>query len=221
MLHAKIPLWLLTTWRRKAFESMGSRRFSLPSTRGIQEKLDQYFSSPGFFVEAGAVDGFFESNTYYLERFRQWDGVLVEPVWEMFNRIRYNRANSRRFHCILGTPSQEGQELMVHSAHAMSKVVSSAANVDSDQRIQHVQVRTLTSILDEVSPSAIDLLSLDVEGYEIEVLKGLDFNRWRPRYMLIECLTSESKEKMDMFLAGKYECIDKFTFRDYFYRSIG
>jgi FkbM family methyltransferase len=50
-----------------------------------------------------------------------------------------------------------------------------------------VVVRTLDDILSEArAPTPIDLLSVDVEGHEIEVLEGFDFERWRPRLVLIE-----------------------------------
>lgn len=47
--------------------------------------------------------------------------------------------------------------------------------------------RPLTSLLDKVSaPSAFDLLSLDVEGNELAVLKGLDFRKYQPKWILVE-----------------------------------
>ncbi len=50
-----------------------------------------------------------------------------------------------------------------------------------------VPVRTLDDIIDEAGPPAgIDFLSIDVEGHELEVLRGFDFARWRPRLILIE-----------------------------------
>ena len=48
-------------------------------------------------------------------------------------------------------------------------------------------VDTLEHILDSVpNVPSIDFLSLDVEGYEIQVLEGLNLKKYRPRYMLIE-----------------------------------
>jgi len=59
-----------------------------------------------------------------------------------------------------------------------------------DSALRHTYgalARTLTSLLDEVNaPLSFNLLSLDVEGNEHAVLRGLDFNRYRPRWILVE-----------------------------------
>ena len=51
----------------------------------------------------------------------------------------------------------------------------------------YMKARTLTDILDEYNISQpIDLLSIDVEGYELNVLNGLDLNKYSPSFLLIE-----------------------------------
>ena len=49
-----------------------------------------------------------------------------------------------------------------------------------------VPTRTLTSILDECQVGEIDLLSLDVEGYELQALRGTDLTRYRPKFICVE-----------------------------------
>ena len=49
-----------------------------------------------------------------------------------------------------------------------------------------VPARTLSSVLDEANAPEIDLLSLDVEGFEPQVLAGLDLDRHAPRFILVE-----------------------------------
>jgi len=49
----------------------------------------------GFFIEAGGFDGFTQSNTDYLERFRGWRGILVEPMPELAALARRNRPEAR------------------------------------------------------------------------------------------------------------------------------
>ena len=78
--------------------------------------------------------------------------------------------------------------------------------------------RTLSSILDESNaPQIIDLLSLDAEGAEIPILKGIDFNKYRFKYMLIE---SRSIDKLSEFLSHHgYQKVDQFSHHDYLFKS--
>ena len=75
--------------------------------------------------------------------------------------------------------------------------------------------RTLTSILDQHRVRRIDLLSLDVEGYELSVLRGLDFDRHAPRYLLVE---ARYREEIDAFLAPRYDTVAELGYRDVLYR---
>ena len=124
----KLPMWRLSTVRRKLFEFFGNKRYSNPAYGTLQEELSSHLNSPGFFVEAGAVDGVFESNTYYLERFQNWRGILVEPVPEMFRRIRVNRPRAIAFQCALVSDEQACSHVQIVSEHAMSHVILPEAN---------------------------------------------------------------------------------------------
>jgi hypothetical protein len=90
--------------------------------------------------------------------------------------------------------------------------------------MQHVQVReldvvaaTLTSVLDKYGFGAIDFLSLDVEGYELGVLKGLDFDRYRPSFMLVE---ARFRDEIDEFLRPIYQPIAELSHHDVLYKSV-
>ncbi len=72
--------------------------------------------------------------------------------------------------------------------------------------------QTFTSIFDEANaPENIDLLSLDVEGAELAVLKGLDAEKYNFRYMLIE--TADIASITDHLIG--YEVVDKLNHHDY------
>src|SRR3954470_7529963 len=71
----------LKFWRAQAFERCGSEHYSRPALYGMEETLLRYLGdTPGYFVECGANDGYTQSNTYYLSRFRRWHGLLIEPI---------------------------------------------------------------------------------------------------------------------------------------------
>jgi hypothetical protein len=74
-------------------------------------------------------------------------------------------------------------------------------------------------VLDEAAAPQIDLLSLDVEGYEPEVLEGLDLDRHAPRYMLIEMLEPErTRGRIEALLGGRYEVVAEPLPHDVLYR---
>jgi len=212
-----LPLWRLTTARRKLFEAFGHRSFSRPAFGDIEEYLNKHLPDSGFFVEAGAVDGFFESNTYHLERFHGWKGILIEPVPEMFSRIHVNRPNSLAINAALVSNEHQDSTVPILPNHAMSKITKPAGTIN--QESIDVPARTLTSILAQFNPPRIDFLSLDVEGFEAEVFKGLDFRVYKPRFILVECLTENHAVTISSCLADDYELVGEPTHRDLFFQA--
>ena len=98
---AAVALQHVRRLRRRAHERLGSDRLSHPS-REIEDVLVRYLPQRGgVYVEAGAYDGYFQSSTYWLERFRGWTGVLVEPVPELARATRRERPRSRVVECAL------------------------------------------------------------------------------------------------------------------------
>jgi FkbM family methyltransferase len=185
----------------------------------------------GFFVELGANDGLKQSNTKYFELFRGWSGILIEPEPKNYNLLRHNRSeNSKSFNaaCVsfdfpeveiamiysdLMTSPLEGRNGLPN-ARAHAKLGEEFWGGESYEFL--APARTLNSILKEAhAPSNIQLLSLDVEGAELEVLLGLNFSQYSFDYLLIESRDILSLEKL-LGLNG-YFVIDKLSVHDYLF----
>jgi FkbM family methyltransferase len=192
--------------------------------------LERYLPERGgYFVEAGGYDGFVQSNTYYLERFKNWRGVLIEPIPELFRRCARERRRSAVFNCVL-VPSNYPEETATMRYGDLFSLVSGAQGSPEADEIHArtgaqesytvaIPARTLSSVLDEAAAPEIDLLSLDVEGYEPEVLEGLDLDRHAPRYMLIEMLDPDrTRSRIEELLGPRYEVMEEPSPHDVLYR---
>ena len=203
--------------RRRLFEAFGSARYSRPSLNDLDRKLERFLDfDGGFFVEAGANDGLQQSNTYYFEKLRGWQGVLVEPVPELAAECRKNR-HGPVVEAALVAQETPGATVPIRFAGLMSVLADPTGSpIDPDQhvstglRLQHlpkgytveVPARTLSSVLDELGVRReIDLLSLDVEGAELGVLQGIDWERHAPRFI---CIEVRQAERVEMVLGPRY-----------------
>lgn len=199
--------------------------------RALGEHLDVLV--PGFFVELGANDGLRQSNTYFLEALYGWQGVLIEPALNNYLDLLQNRSVKNAFFCCACVPFDYPQDF-VRMTYANLMSVSSSLIMDLPDVGQHVSeaaqflrdereivdfgavARPLSAILDEArAPNRIDLLSLDVEGAELDVLRGVDHERYRFDHMLVEC---RDVGRLDSYLVGVgYRRIAQLSAHDYLY----
>ncbi len=140
----------------------------------------------GYFVEVGANEPRERPQAWHLEQ-AGWTGVLIEPQPELAAKLRAARS-SQVFAVACSSPDDAGKTLPLHVAGPLSALDRDRmAPGASPETVIEVPVRTLDSVLAEAgSPPGFDFLSIDVEGHEIEVLRGFDISRWRPRLILLE-----------------------------------
>lgn len=163
----------------------------------------------GVFFEAGANDGIFQSYTYILESSFGWTGVLVEPSLSAFERCKLNRPNSLCLNLALTDDINTTEIWGDFDGHPMGSVDGRRLSRNPSVK---VQATTLTDIFDtHFENIEVDLISIDVENYELSVLKGMDFNKHKPKYILIE-IYSETFEQVDELLKKNgYELISCIT----------
>ena len=154
----------------------------------------------GTFVELGAFDGMNQSNTAWLEANRGWRGILVEAIPEAYEQCVRNRPLATVVNCACVSDDYSEPTVEMVYAGLMSIVRGARASDDADEawvslgeELQELErytcsvpARTLTAVLDEHRLTSVDLLSVDVEGYEAQVLRGFDLERFKPRHVLVE-----------------------------------
>jgi FkbM family methyltransferase len=185
----------------------------------------------GLFIEAGANDGLSQSNTLLLERERKWSGLLIEPVPYLAAQCRGNRPNCRTINAALVPIGYADAEIEMWTCGLMS-FVEGAFKTDSEadahlansQAVAQPQpvkcavpARSLSEILDEHGVSKVDLLSLDVEGFEAQALEGIDFDKHSIQNILVEARYRDDVERV---LRPFYRLVAELSPRDLLYRRI-
>lgn len=152
----------------------------------------------GYFIEAGAGDGFGGSSCYILERELGWRGLCVEPNDSLFAELAVRRPGSIHENVCLTATSRtvryiatgEGnlhphfsgiRENLLMFKNGGNQVVAEGREIS----------KTGTPLADLLgkhgAPSMIDYAALDLEGSELEVLSSFPFGEYHFRALSMEC----------------------------------
>ncbi len=168
----------------------------------------------GFYVDVGAQEPKIDSVTKHFYD-SGWRGISIEPHPAYFaamlrerprdinlNLALSDRAGMADFHFVenSGLSSLNAEALRVASKHGLQT------------RIGRVPTERLASVLLDQQVGDIHFLKIDVEGAEAAVLRGMDFQRWRPWVVVIEAtLPNEPTPCWDEFeplmIAGGYQAV--------------
>ncbi|WP_366656073.1 FkbM family methyltransferase [Fodinicurvata sp. EGI_FJ10296] len=147
-------------------------------------------AGPATIVEVGGHDGVTGSMSLYFEELG-WPCLVVEPIPALAEAIR------RRRTCIVveaAADTTEGQaDFLVPEG---SETIATLDNENTAHSrigehtgaVSRIQVRTrrLDDILHDAGLDRADVVSVDVEGNELNVLNGFSLSRWNPRFLILE-----------------------------------
>jgi FkbM family methyltransferase len=162
----------------------------------------------GSCVEIGANDGLHGSTTLYFER-RGWDCVLVEPNPVLCARLRETRS-AQVFECAASSESGTAAMQMAEGPGLSHAVSTLCTGEEADRTLREhgvvarpveVPTRTLDEILRESKLESVDFMSIDVEGFELEVLKGFSLGEWRRTILIVEDNSGLRDSRVRSYLA--------------------
>lgn len=214
----------LAPYQRDLHEFFGSEKYSHPYS-GHEDLMKYIQKDNGFFVQCGGYDGYSNDPSYYLEKFRGWTGIIAEPIPPLSHLCQKNRNKSIVVQSACVSFNHQGETTSFMDCSAMSFVKGSIENsidwINASESCQKIKCReiivpakTIQSIIDAQTPAdsskKIDLFIADVEGYELEVLKGLDFLKNSPTYILVEIQNDDKLQLVSDFLIPQgYKLLEK------------
>lgn len=159
----------------------------------------------GIYVDIAANDPVFLSNTVFLDRCLGWSGLCVEPNPEYHFKLRSLRTCHLHPTCMGATEGESVNFVFNGGFSGVKEGLKFSPEKRTDGSIRGettLNCTTLASTLAEREITHVDLLSLDVEGHEMNVLQGIDWTKVRFDVMVVEVAPSTEKT-VQQFLEAK------------------
>jgi FkbM family methyltransferase len=174
----------------------------------FQDKRD------GVFVDVGANDYKFISNTYYLETALHWSGLAVEPQKRFEADYLKYRPRTTFLPFFVDAVSNESAKMWVADRDNYSLVSSGDPTLPAEMggKSHQIEVPTITmnDLLDGAKIKTFDFLSMDIELWEPKALAGFDINRFEPQLVCIEAHPQVRQQILDYFMRHGYTLLGKY-----------
>ncbi|MBK4215157.1 FkbM family methyltransferase [Paracoccus caeni] len=161
----------------------------------------------GFYVDVGAHHPIRISNTYLFHKLG-WHGVNIDANKDTIDLFNKFRPNDRNIHALVGERTEQPLTFTIFKGETRS-----TAHEEKTQRLekkfevlskQEMSPVPLREILDANVPPGqhIDIMNVDIEGFDIQALQTNDWSKYRPDYICVEDFnfkngrTSDTREFM-------------------------
>ena len=145
------------------------------------------------YIDIGAHHPWYYNNTYLFYR-QGACGVNVEPDPSLHARLRRGRRRDVNLNMGIG-PREAELDLYVMSTRTLNTFSASEARRYVEEHglrivdTQHVKVQTFAHAVDTHMGRTPDLVSIDVEGWDLDILRSIDFSRYRPHVFCVETIS--------------------------------
>ena len=194
----------------------------------IAELLPHILNSNTFYIEAGANDGINQSNTHFLEKIYGAKGLLIEASPSLYEQCLKNRSDENKFELCALVDNAYNKDYVELIYSGLMTVSKESEDVIPSEHAQKglaffsgksyefpAKARRLGDIIEENNIQIVDLLSLDIEGNELNALKGANLERRIIKNIAIEARKIENIENfLDKF---GYKLIARLSHHDYLF----
>jgi FkbM family methyltransferase len=172
----------------------------------VKRLTDEVGLTTGVYVDAGAFHPIFGSNTLLLSK-QGWRGINIDLATERITEFkRYRPSDHNVVACL------SDRVAPVEIAHYQIPSTDRVVDPDDPEKVSTVGSKpirfsraTSTTLNDIIQGSPfrfeeVQYLNVDCEGYDLTVLRGLDFGRCRPRILSVEAWNQDDREAIEQFL---------------------
>lgn len=180
--------------------------------------LNEFSDEIGNFLDLGANDGITLSNTWAL-KLKGWNGTLAEPSPEAYRRLETNYLGLPHTLIQAAVTDFNGEVTLHHSGEHLGKGDTSLlSTIIPDEKKRwvkeswtYVKVPAINfgTLLGISKVKTFDLISIDVEGAELTILKQMDLKALGCRMLIVEFNGKEQDKYDAIVLPQGYKLIHK------------
>jgi FkbM family methyltransferase len=178
----------LNLFHKKIFSKKNYFSFS-----GVDILIENIFRNQknGFYIDVGCQHPIKNNNTYLLYK-KGWCGINIDLDKDNIDLFNVSRISDDNINVAVSNKINEVDLFFFHKKSPINTIDKKTSQFQKAKisSINKVKTNTLNNIIksSKYSNKKIDLLSIDVEGHELPVLEGLDFNKYRPNVIVVEYL---------------------------------
>jgi FkbM family methyltransferase len=220
-----IPTRIKDSLREKLFKVINTPtsdlRYESFSQAGEDRILNYFFHSVGVlnptYLDIGANDPVHCNNTYFFYK-NGCNGVLVEADPALFEKLAKARKKDKCLNVGITFDERKEADFYIFSSRALNTLSKEEAEFREKngsyriERVIKIPLKTINEIIEENFKKTPDLISIDVEGIDLEILKSLDFNEHRPLAICVETITFSENRTEEKII----EILDFVTSKGYF-----
>ena len=145
----------------------------------------------GIYIDIGCHHPLINNNTYMLYK-RGWSGINIDLDYSSIEMFNYFRPNDFNYKVALSSKKGEANLFFFHNR--APKNTLNKANGKGAKLVKKIKTDTLDNIIkhSKLSIKEIDFLSIDVEGNELEILKGLNIKKYKPKVIVLELINKNT-----------------------------
>ena len=165
------------------------------SNWGIDMMADFIFreKNKGVYIDIGCHHPMINNNTYPLYK-RGWNGINIDIDYSAIDSFNFLRSKDTNIE-IAVSDTIGNSDLFFYHNRAAKNTLSKEKGLDAKQ-IRSIKTTTLNKIIQEsfYKDQKINFLTIDVEGFELNVLRGFDFKKYKPELVVLELIQGGMKE---------------------------
>ena len=139
------------------------------------------------YIDVGCYHPFNGNNTKLLSD-KGWTGINIDLDFHTIDLFNFVRTRDENIQAAISDIDGEKDMYFFHNRSAINSL--SSHKTQKPKEIKKIQTKTLNSIVENsrFKNKKINLLCIDVEGHEMEVIKGFNLKKYSPEVVVIEFL---------------------------------